>query len=146
MNKNKDLQREKQIEDFIKKTKSDAVKTIKVLGETVYIIENITILRISHDTKMISGNRMFSLLDKKIQEFMVYLVLCFLKTKADKYDKYFKVDKMALDFITEKYPKKPKEFWYSAFKIILQSNSSDSNGHLNLLRAEKFYKQLTKKK
>lgn len=130
----------------VKIVKPNTIHTIKVLGETVYIMENQTILRIGHTTKTIEGNRMFSLLDKKIQEFMVHLVLCLLKSKAKGNNRYFKVDKMALDFITEKYPKKPKEFWYSAFTIILQSNSSESNGHLNLLRVTKFYKQLTKKK
>jgi hypothetical protein len=89
---------------------------------------------------------MFSLLDKKIQEFMVHLVLCLLKTKKESNNKYLKADKMALDFITEKYPKKPKELWYSAFKTILMSTSTETNAQLNLLRAVKFYKHITKKK
>jgi hypothetical protein len=130
----------------VKIVKPNTIHTIKVLGETVYIMENQTILRIGHTTKTIEGNRMFSLLDKKIQEFMVHLVLCLVKSKAKGNNRYFKVDKMALDFITEKYPKKPKQFWYSAFQIILQSNSSESNGHLNLLRVEKFYKHISKNK
>jgi hypothetical protein len=130
----------------VKIVKPNTTHTIKVLGETVYIMENQTILRIGNTTKTIEGSRMFSLLDKKIQEFMVHLVLCLVKSKAKGSNRYFKVDKMALDFITEKYPKKPKEFWYSAFKIILQSNSSECNGHLNLTRAEKFYRLIAKKK
>jgi hypothetical protein len=109
-------------------------------------MENQTILRIGHTTKTIEGNRMFSLLDKKIQEFMVHLVLCLLKSKSKNNNRYFKTDKIALDFIMKKYPKKPKEFWHSAFIIILQSSSSESNGHLNLLRAQNFYKHINKNK
>lgn len=146
MEKNKNLKQEKIISDLIKKTKLDAVHTIKVLGQTVYIMENQSILRIGHTAKTIEGNRIFSLLDKKIQEFMVYLVLCLLKTKKESNNKYLKADRLALNFIVEKYPKKPKEFWYSAFKTILMSVSTESNTQLNLLRAVKFYKQLTKKK
>ena len=124
----------------------NSIHKIKVLGETVYIMENQTILRIGHTTKTIEGNRMFSLLDKKIQEFMVHLVLCLLKSKSKNNNRYFKTDKIALDFIMKKYPKKPKEFWHSAFIIILQSSSSESNGHLNLLRAQNFYKHINKNK
>jgi hypothetical protein len=132
--------------EIIKQVNKNSIHTIKVLGETVYIMENQTILRIGHTTKTIEGNRMFSLLDKKIQEFMVHLVLCLLKSKSKNNNRYFKTDKIALDFIMKKYPKKPKEFWYSAFIIILQSSSSESNGHLNLLRAQKFYKHINKNK
>jgi hypothetical protein len=112
---------EKVKKESVKIVKPNTVHTIKVLGETVYIMENQSILRIGHTSKTIEGNRMFSLLDKKIQEFMVHLVLCLLKTKKESNNKYLKADKMALDFIVEKYPKKSKEFWYSAFKTVLIS-------------------------
>jgi hypothetical protein len=130
----------------VKIVKPNTIHTIKVLGETVYIMENQTILRIGNTTKTIEGSRMFSLLDKKIQEFTVHLVLCLVKSKAKGNNKYFKVDKMALDFITEKYPKKPKQFWYSAFTTLLIKSSDSDSTELNRQRVEKFYKHITKNK
>jgi len=128
---------------FAKIVKPASIQTLKVLGKTVYIIEDKNfILRIGHTSKEIHGSQLFSILDKKIQEFMVYHVLCLIKTKNKGRSRFFKVDKMAFDFITEKYPKKPIQYWYSALiAIFLDTFPSE----LNKERIDKIKKIVTKK-
>jgi hypothetical protein len=128
---------------FAKIVKPASTQTLKVLGKTVYIIEDKNfILRIGHTTKTIHGSRLFSILDKKIQEFMVYHVSCLVKSKTKGHNRFFKVDKMALDFIAEKYPKKPLQYWYSALIAIF---SDTFPSELNKERIDRINKIVTKK-
>lgn len=101
--------------------------TIKVLGETVTILPNITLLRIGNDSKQISGNNTFLLLEKKVQEFMVTLVRE-LPINVDKgNNRYFLADKKAFDFACNKYPKVPKMFWFFSFITLLGGSPSELN-------------------
>lgn len=125
----------------VKVIKPKAIQKLKLLGNTIYITEDKNfILRIGHTTKTIEGSRLFSILDKKIQEFMVHHVSCLVKSKIKGHNRFFKVDKMAFDFITKKYPKKPKQYWYSAL-IAIFSDTFPSD--LNRERIDKINKLIT---
>jgi hypothetical protein len=101
--------------------------TIKVLGETVTILPNITILRIGHDSKQLSGNNTFLLLEKKVQEFMVTLTKELLNNADKGQNRYFIADEKAFEFAFAKYPKVPKMFWFFVFITLLTENVSELN-------------------
>ncbi len=99
---------------------------INVLGEKILISRHTpTILRIGHTSKRIEGTPMFMLLDKKVQEFMVVLTKDLLKGKGDA--RYFRADKQAFDFITARYPKVKKSFWFFAFGVLIGNVASELN-------------------
>lgn len=105
----------------------DGAYQIKVLGETITILPNITILRIGHESKQISGNNTFLLLEKKVQEFMVTLTKELLKNIDKGENRYFVADKKAFEFAFAKYPKVPKMFWFFSFITLLSESQSELN-------------------
>ena len=126
------------------KKMKDGEFTIKVLGETVTILPNITILRIGHDSKQLSGNNKFLLLEKKVQEFMVTLTKE-LPNNMDKGEgRYFLADKKAFEFAIAKYPKVPKMFWFFAFITLISENYSELNSKGTKRLLNKFFSSKTK--
>jgi hypothetical protein len=101
--------------------------TIKVLGETVTILPNITIIRIGNDSKKINANNTFLLLEKKVQEFMVTLVKELPNNMDKGENRYFLADKKAFEFAFTKYPKVPKMFWFFSFITLLFESPSALN-------------------
>lgn len=126
-----------------KKLKSGEFQ-IKVLGETITIIPNITILRIGNDSKQISGNNKFLLLEKKVQEFMVTLTKELPNNMNKGEGRYFLADKKAFEFAIAKYPKVPKMFWFFAFITLLTDSPSELNSKRVNRILNKFFTSKTK--
>jgi hypothetical protein len=126
------------------KKMKDGEFTIKVLGETVTILPNITILRIGHDSKQLSGNNKFLLLEKKVQEFMVTLTKELLNNMDKGESRYFLADKKAFEFAIAKYPKVPKMFWFFAFITLISENYSELNSKRTKRLLNKFFSSKTK--
>lgn len=126
------------------KKMKDGEFQIKVLGETITILPNITILRIGHDSKQLSGNNKFLLLEKKVQEFMVTLTKELLKNIEKGENRYFLADKKAFEFAIAKYPKVPKMFWFFAFITLLTESYSELNSKRTKRILNKFFSSKTK--
>lgn len=126
-----------------KKLKSGEFQ-IKVLGETITILPNITILRIGNDSKQISGNNKFLLLEKKVQEFMVTLTKELPNNMDKGENRYFLADKKAFEFAIAKYPKVPKMFWFFAFITLLTDAPSELNSKRVNRILNKFFTSKTK--
>ncbi len=126
------------------KKMKDGEFQIKVLGETITILPNITILRIGHDSKQLSGNNKFLLLEKKVQEFMVTLTKELLKNIEKGENRYFLADKKAFEFAFAKYPKVPKMFWFFAFITLIGESYSESNSKRTKRILNKFFSSKSK--
>ncbi len=126
------------------KKMKDGEFTIKVLGETITILPNITILRIGHDSKQLSGNNKFLLLEKKVQEFMVTLTKELPNNMDKGENRYFLADKKAFEFAIAKYPKVPKMFWFFAFITLISENYSELNSKRTKRLLNKFFSSKTK--
>lgn len=127
--------------DYLKAKKiKDGEYIIKVLGENVTILPNITILRIGHESKKLSGNNNFLLLEKKVQEFMVTLTKELLNNNDKGQKRYFMADEKGFEFAFAKYPKVPKVYWFFAFVTLISENVIELNEKRIKNILNKFYK------
>lgn len=115
----------------------------RVLGKTVHIGNSNSICRVSDETNIIEGNELFTLLDRKIQEFLVACVIelrneHFLKG-VDETQSYLNADKKAVEYCMNKYPKTKKIFWVFALSRLFRDkmNGFQVRRFENLLKVMK---------
>lgn len=133
------IKKQKALYDDLAKT---SINIIEVLGKSVHIKLNETILRVGHKTGIFEANPSFQFIDKKVQEFMVKVCIGLLNRRRKPGDNlYFKADKDAIKFVLKKYPETPKKYWSECFLFYL---SKAPNDKLNRERVSKVYDLIKK--
>ena len=99
---------------------------LRITNKDVYISSSCpTILRIGNDSKTLEGNYLFSILQKKAQEFMVQV--CLGLTTTEDVGRYAKADALAFKRMVKKYPKTQKSYWLRIFITLIDKESSELN-------------------
>jgi hypothetical protein len=119
-------------QETAKAIKDRATTFIPVLDENVYVSSTCdTILRIGHTSKLLEASLDFLYLPTIHQEFAVKSTMNLLLpvtltisfTEADKppfdIERYSQADKIALEFMMQKYPEKNLVFWVELFKGVV---------------------------
>lgn len=105
---------------------SRAEQVLKIMNKQVYVSSGCpTFLRIDNDGKNLECNNLFTILQKKAQEFMVTVCLGLTESKSS--GGYTIADASAFKAMVKKYPKTPKAYWYRTFLVLMGTAPSELN-------------------